>query len=81
MTGETVLGIVREHRRPGTEDLPFANVRWAMDNWFTSKPLYDELLRLRQYPYGTMELKRYALPFVTFGGTKKPTNATPKGSL
>eukprot|EP00957_Ditylum_brightwellii_P075806 5761338-Ditylum_brightwellii.AAC.1 len=28
-----------------------------------------------------MELKRYVPPFVTFGGTKKPTNATPKGSL
>eukprot|EP00957_Ditylum_brightwellii_P086043 6545961-Ditylum_brightwellii.AAC.1 len=55
--GETVLNIVREHRWPGTEDPPFANVRWAMDNWFTSKSLFDELLRLRKYPYGTMELK------------------------
>eukprot|EP00957_Ditylum_brightwellii_P194656 14827805-Ditylum_brightwellii.AAC.1 len=60
MTGETVLKVVREHRWSGTEDPPFANVRLAMDNWFTSKPLYDKLLRLR---------------------TKKPTNATPKGSL
>eukprot|EP00957_Ditylum_brightwellii_P181346 13814047-Ditylum_brightwellii.AAC.1 len=57
MIGETVLKIVREHRQPGTEDSPFANVRWAMDNWFMSKPLYGVLLRLRQYPYGTMELK------------------------
>eukprot|EP00957_Ditylum_brightwellii_P188512 14351348-Ditylum_brightwellii.AAC.1 len=44
MTGETVLKIMREHRRPGTEDPPFANVRWAMDNLFTTKPLYDKLL-------------------------------------
>jgi hypothetical protein len=81
MAGETVLKIVREHRQPGTEYPPFANVRWAMNNWFTSKPLYDKLLRLRQNPHGTMELKRCLLPFVTFGGTKKPTNAMPKGSL
>eukprot|EP00957_Ditylum_brightwellii_P064035 4857574-Ditylum_brightwellii.AAC.1 len=60
---------------------PFANVRWTIDNWFTSKPLYDKLLRLMQYTYDTMELRRYVLPFVTFGGTKKPTYAMPKGSL
>eukprot|EP00957_Ditylum_brightwellii_P207334 15352503-Ditylum_brightwellii.AAC.1 len=81
MTEETVLNIVRKHRQPGMEDPPFANVKWAMDNWLMSKPLYDKLLRLRQYPYGTMELKRHVMPFVTFGGTKKPTNATPNGSL
>eukprot|EP00957_Ditylum_brightwellii_P033509 2539433-Ditylum_brightwellii.AAC.1 len=63
------------------EDPPFANIRWAIDNWFMSKPLYDKLLRLRQYLYGTMELKRYVPPFVTFGGTNKPTNATPKDHL
>eukprot|EP00957_Ditylum_brightwellii_P054877 4159760-Ditylum_brightwellii.AAC.1 len=73
--------MVREHRQPGAEDPPLANVRWAMDNWSKSKPIYDKLLRLRQYPYGTMELKRCVPPFVTFGRTKKPTNAMPKGFL
>ena len=41
MTGETVMRIVRAHKRPGTDDPPYNNVRWAMDNWFTSKPLFD----------------------------------------
>eukprot|EP00957_Ditylum_brightwellii_P149949 11419409-Ditylum_brightwellii.AAC.1 len=35
MIGETILKTVRKHRRPVVEDPPFANVRWAMDSWFT----------------------------------------------
>eukprot|EP00957_Ditylum_brightwellii_P077523 5890484-Ditylum_brightwellii.AAC.1 len=51
-----------------------------MDNWFTSKPLFDKLVRLEQYPYGTMERKQYVPPFVTFGPMKRPTLDVPKGS-
>eukprot|EP00957_Ditylum_brightwellii_P170786 12998829-Ditylum_brightwellii.AAC.1 len=35
-----------------------------MDNWFTSKLLFDKLVHLEQYPYGTMERKQ-----VLEGGT------------
>eukprot|EP00957_Ditylum_brightwellii_P138255 10538445-Ditylum_brightwellii.AAC.1 len=31
-TGETVMRIVRAHKRPGTDDPLYNNVRWAMDN-------------------------------------------------
>eukprot|EP00957_Ditylum_brightwellii_P119385 9107682-Ditylum_brightwellii.AAC.1 len=51
-----------------------------MDNWFTSKLLFDELVCLEQYPYGTIERKQYVPPFVTFGPTKRPTVGVPKGS-
>eukprot|EP00957_Ditylum_brightwellii_P110627 8437626-Ditylum_brightwellii.AAC.1 len=72
MTGETVMRIVRGHQHPGTttDTMHFSNVQWVMDNWFTSKPLFDELLHLEQYLYGTMERKRYAAPFVTHRNTK-----------
>eukprot|EP00957_Ditylum_brightwellii_P103391 7878557-Ditylum_brightwellii.AAC.1 len=52
-----------------------------MDNWFTSKPLYNEMVQLGQYPYGTMEVKRYVPPFLKQGKTKKPMIAVPKGQL
>eukprot|EP00957_Ditylum_brightwellii_P070719 5374857-Ditylum_brightwellii.AAC.1 len=51
-----------------------------MDNWFTSKPLFDKLVCLEQYPYGTMERKQCVPPFVTFGPTKRPTVGVPTGS-
>eukprot|EP00957_Ditylum_brightwellii_P014423 1085979-Ditylum_brightwellii.AAC.1 len=51
-----------------------------MDNWFTSKQLFDELVCLEQYPYGTMERKWYVPPFVMIGPTKRPTVVVPKGS-
>eukprot|EP00957_Ditylum_brightwellii_P145417 11073998-Ditylum_brightwellii.AAC.1 len=73
MKGETVMRIVRAHKRPGADDPPYNNVRWAMDNWFTSKPMFDILVCLEQYPYGIMERKLYVPPFVTFGPTKRPT--------
>eukprot|EP00957_Ditylum_brightwellii_P042266 3201396-Ditylum_brightwellii.AAC.1 len=38
-------------------DCPYLHFHWAIDNWFTSKPLYDEMVQLGQYPYGTMEVK------------------------
>eukprot|EP00957_Ditylum_brightwellii_P164860 12551468-Ditylum_brightwellii.AAC.1 len=52
-----------------------------MDNWFTSKPLYNEMMWLGEYPYGTMEVKRYVSPFLKHGKTKKPTIAVPKGTI
>eukprot|EP00957_Ditylum_brightwellii_P199369 15196597-Ditylum_brightwellii.AAC.1 len=70
MTGETVLCIVREHKRIGIPDaMPYQHCQWAMDNWFTSKPLYDEMVQLGQYPFGTMEVKRYVPPFLKHGKT------------
>eukprot|EP00957_Ditylum_brightwellii_P171262 13037204-Ditylum_brightwellii.AAC.1 len=58
MTGETVLCIMREHKWIGVEDLQsYLHCHWAMDNWFTSKPLYDKMVPLGQYPYGTIKVK------------------------
>eukprot|EP00957_Ditylum_brightwellii_P070633 5367035-Ditylum_brightwellii.AAC.1 len=57
------MRIVRAHKHPGTDDPPYINARWAMDKWFTSKPLFDNLIFLEQYPYGTMERKQYVPPF------------------
>eukprot|EP00957_Ditylum_brightwellii_P054968 4166023-Ditylum_brightwellii.AAC.1 len=51
-----------------------------MDNWFTSKLLFDKFVCLEQYPYGTMERKRYVPPFVMFGPTKRLTVGVRKGS-
>eukprot|EP00957_Ditylum_brightwellii_P010376 784454-Ditylum_brightwellii.AAC.1 len=72
------MRIVREHWCPDTttDTMPFSNVQWAMDDWFTSKPLDDELLCLEQYPYDTMERKIYVAPFVTHRNTKKNKNSS-----
>eukprot|EP00957_Ditylum_brightwellii_P175803 13386654-Ditylum_brightwellii.AAC.1 len=77
-----MLRIIREHKCIGAADaLLYTNVQWAMDNWFTSKPLFDELLQLGQYPLGTMDVKRYAPPYLKHIRTKKPTANVPKGTI
>eukprot|EP00957_Ditylum_brightwellii_P046167 3502932-Ditylum_brightwellii.AAC.1 len=52
-----------------------------MDNWFTSKLLYDKMVQLEQYPFGTMEIKRCVPPLLKHGKIKKPTQAVPKGTV
>eukprot|EP00957_Ditylum_brightwellii_P054289 4112818-Ditylum_brightwellii.AAC.1 len=52
-----------------------------MDNWFTSKPLFDELLQLKQYACGTMERKQYVPLFLTDRKAKKPTLTVSKGMM
>eukprot|EP00957_Ditylum_brightwellii_P069449 5273594-Ditylum_brightwellii.AAC.1 len=82
MTGETVLHTVREQKRVGIPDvMPYQHCQWAMDNWFTSMPLYDEMVQLGQYAFGTIEVKRYVPSFLKHGKTKKPTQAVPKGTV
>eukprot|EP00957_Ditylum_brightwellii_P120514 9194677-Ditylum_brightwellii.AAC.1 len=39
------------------------------------------MVRLGQYPFGIMEVKRYVLPFLKYGKTKIPTQAVPKGTV
>eukprot|EP00957_Ditylum_brightwellii_P146262 11136485-Ditylum_brightwellii.AAC.1 len=71
-----------EHKWVGVGDLqPYLHCHWATDNWFTSKPLYDDMVWLGQYPYGTMEVKRYVPPCLKHGKTKKPTIAVTKGNI
>eukprot|EP00957_Ditylum_brightwellii_P122038 9307029-Ditylum_brightwellii.AAC.1 len=82
MTGETVICIEREHKRVGIEDLQlYLHCHWAMDNWFTSKPTYDEMVWLGQYPYSIMEMKRYVPPFLKHEKAKKTRIAVPKGTV
>eukprot|EP00957_Ditylum_brightwellii_P019213 1448335-Ditylum_brightwellii.AAC.1 len=39
------------------------------------------MVQLGQYPFGTMEIKRYIPPFFKYGKTKKPTQAVPEGTV
>eukprot|EP00957_Ditylum_brightwellii_P013627 1028046-Ditylum_brightwellii.AAC.1 len=61
--------------------MPYQHCQWAMDNWFMSKLLYDKMVQLGQYSFGTMEVKRYVTPFLKHGKAKKPTQAVPKGTV
>eukprot|EP00957_Ditylum_brightwellii_P152822 11632691-Ditylum_brightwellii.AAC.1 len=40
-----------------TDVKPYLHCHWAMDNWFTSKLLYDEMVQIGQYLHGTMEVR------------------------
>eukprot|EP00957_Ditylum_brightwellii_P201868 15327596-Ditylum_brightwellii.AAC.1 len=81
MTGETVMLIVRDDKHTGMDNMPYSSMHWNMGNWFTSKPLFDELLQLKQYTYGTMERKWYVTPFLTHGKPKKPKLTVQKGTM
>eukprot|EP00957_Ditylum_brightwellii_P114261 8712099-Ditylum_brightwellii.AAC.1 len=61
--------------------MPYSNMHWNMDNLFTSKPLFDKFLQLKQYMCGTMERKQYVLPFLAHGKTEKPILTEPKGMM
>eukprot|EP00957_Ditylum_brightwellii_P116701 8901763-Ditylum_brightwellii.AAC.1 len=61
--------------------MPYQHYQWAMDNVLMSKPLYDKMVQLGQYPFGTTEVKRYVSPFLKHGKAKKPTQAVPKGKV
>eukprot|EP00957_Ditylum_brightwellii_P054186 4104274-Ditylum_brightwellii.AAC.1 len=63
--GETAIHIVREHKCPGTDNMPYSDMCWSMDHWFTSKPLFDEILRLKQYTCSTIERKQFVPSFLT----------------
>eukprot|EP00957_Ditylum_brightwellii_P079176 6021754-Ditylum_brightwellii.AAC.1 len=39
------------------------------------------MVQLGQYPFGTMEVKRYVPPFLKHGKTKKPTQAVSKETV
>eukprot|EP00957_Ditylum_brightwellii_P125159 9541602-Ditylum_brightwellii.AAC.1 len=75
------MHIVREHKCPGTDNLSYSNMCQNMDNWFTSKSLFDELIQLEQNIYDTMERKWYVPPFITNRKTKKSTLTVPKGMM
>eukprot|EP00957_Ditylum_brightwellii_P020550 1549383-Ditylum_brightwellii.AAC.1 len=61
--------------------MPYQHCQWAMGNCFTPKLLYDKMVQLGQYPFSTMEVKRYVPPFLKHGKIKKPTQAVPKGTV
>eukprot|EP00957_Ditylum_brightwellii_P156298 11896498-Ditylum_brightwellii.AAC.1 len=81
MMREAIMRIVRDHKHPVMDNMLYSNMGWSTNNWFTSKPLFDELLWLEQHACGTMERKGYVPPFLTHRKTKKPTMTVPKGTM
>eukprot|EP00957_Ditylum_brightwellii_P174410 13279824-Ditylum_brightwellii.AAC.2 len=60
MTGDTVLHVKRVHKHPGVASVGlYHNARWVMDNWLTNKPLFEKMVDLKQYPFGTMKKEQH----------------------
>ena len=50
-----------------------------MYNWFTIKPVFEDLINLNQYPYDSIYTLNKASPYFNFVSAKKPTRSVPKG--
>eukprot|EP00957_Ditylum_brightwellii_P108682 8289545-Ditylum_brightwellii.AAC.2 len=60
MTGENVLHIIRGYKHLGVASAkPYHTVRWAIDNWFTSKPLSEKMVDMNQYLFGAMKKEEH----------------------